>query len=160
MRFAVTIQCPSCDHSATQTYNGTNAENVFKWLRTKNLICKQCGNYGNIKSIYERYGADKIKNDNKIDNPKAKSINNSNEIRKTQKKSENKKPSSDKTLSSRRCGSCGRNIYAKRLESLPGTQRCAECARSQPGNASTRYVPEPWGTRKDWKRDRASWKRF
>ena len=56
------------------------------------------------------------------------------------------------------CAACGSTIPLERLRTIPGTRYCVSCA-SRHSSAKKRMVSEPWGSREDWKRDRASWKR-
>lgn len=56
------------------------------------------------------------------------------------------------------CGACSSTIPWERLQAVPGTRYCVSCA-SLYSSVGKRMVPEPWGSRADWKRDRASWKR-
>lgn len=53
------------------------------------------------------------------------------------------------------CLGCGEEIQKERLNAEPSARHCIECAK----NLSTkkRKIVESWGSRDDWKRDRASW---
>ena len=54
-----------------------------------------------------------------------------------------------------KCTSCGNEIDNRRLNALPFTKLCINCAP----NEKNRKINETWGNRDDWKRDRSSWKR-
>jgi RNA polymerase-binding transcription factor DksA len=53
------------------------------------------------------------------------------------------------------CLSCGEEIPEKRLEALPGTKLCVDCAASNPNENNRKRIAEPLGSRDDYKRDRA-----
>ena len=57
------------------------------------------------------------------------------------------------------CARCGKLIPAARLDAVPGTKLCVDCAEDDPSGAPNRRVSEPWGSRDAWKRDKAGWKR-
>ena len=57
------------------------------------------------------------------------------------------------------CEICGRIIPDKRIEAMPNTKVCVGCASNDPKGQKARSERETWGSRDDWKRDRASWKR-
>jgi len=59
----------------------------------------------------------------------------------------------------RLCEDCGDGIPAGRLAAVPSTSRCVACASKHPSGSPNRRIVETWGTRKDWARDRNSWKR-
>ncbi len=50
------------------------------------------------------------------------------------------------------CLLCGCAIEPERLEALPQTNTCIDCANKKSGQTK-RVMAEPWGTRADWKRD-------
>lgn len=54
-----------------------------------------------------------------------------------------------------RCEECDSIIPNKRLEVVPTTKLCVNCASSQPFQKLR--VEEPWGTREAFKKDRQSW---
>lgn len=54
-----------------------------------------------------------------------------------------------------RCMSCDKVIPLARLEAMPQTKFCVNCAPDK----KNRKINETWGSRSDWKRDRSSWKR-
>jgi hypothetical protein len=56
------------------------------------------------------------------------------------------------------CSGCGGQIPPARLEAIPGTRLCIKCASKRPSGSKNRVISEPWGSRKDWERDRSSWK--
>ncbi|MDB2663068.1 TraR/DksA C4-type zinc finger protein [Paracoccaceae bacterium] len=56
------------------------------------------------------------------------------------------------------CRKCGLVIPIERMKVLPDTQLCVDCA-SDP-NFKKQKVPEPWGSREDFKKDRKSWLRW
>jgi RNA polymerase-binding transcription factor DksA len=58
-----------------------------------------------------------------------------------------------------RCVKCDALIPAARLEAVPDTTLCVNCAENDPSGRHDRRVAEPWGSRADYKRDRSSWKR-
>jgi len=57
------------------------------------------------------------------------------------------------------CASCGKLIPAARLDAVPGTRLCVVCAEDDSSGSPNRRVSEPWGSRDDWNKDKASWKR-
>jgi RNA polymerase-binding transcription factor DksA len=59
---------------------------------------------------------------------------------------------------SKECTVCGRIIPPARLAAVPDTEFCVDHA-DQWGRNPKRFIAEPLGTRDDWKRDRASWKK-
>ncbi len=56
------------------------------------------------------------------------------------------------------CSSCGEQIPTARLEAIPGTTLCVNCASKEPAGSQNRVISETWGTRDDWNKDRTSWK--
>ena len=56
------------------------------------------------------------------------------------------------------CRECGLVIPVERINALPDTKLCVDCA-SDP-NFKKQKVPEPWGSREDFKKDRKSWLRW
>jgi hypothetical protein len=61
-------------------------------------------------------------------------------------------------LSSVNCKKCGVQIPEARIKAQPGARLCIHCASGDPNSNKKRLITE-WGTRKDWMRDRSSWKR-
>lgn len=57
------------------------------------------------------------------------------------------------------CESCGRIIPDKRIEAMPNTKLCVECADSDRSGQKNRRVTDTFGSREDFIRDRYSWKR-
>lgn len=53
------------------------------------------------------------------------------------------------------CRECGDTIPEARLNAVPETELCTACATTQ--GFEKQKVTEPWGTREDFKKDRASW---
>ena len=53
------------------------------------------------------------------------------------------------------CLSCGEAIPKERLNAEPSAKHCIECAKDF--STKKRKIVENWGSRDDWKRDRASW---
>ena len=58
-----------------------------------------------------------------------------------------------------RCIRCGITIPDIRLETKPETRLCIDCEYDRPADQGKRLAAEPLGSRADYKRDRASWKR-
>ena len=58
-----------------------------------------------------------------------------------------------------RCIRCGTTIPDIRLELKPETRLCIDCEHSRPTDQGKRIANEPLGSRSDYLRDRASWKR-
>ncbi|MCG2839676.1 TraR/DksA C4-type zinc finger protein [Sandaracinobacter sp. RS1-74] len=56
------------------------------------------------------------------------------------------------------CGRCGEDISEGRLKAMPATRLCTPCAAMAPVGQRARRAEE-WGSREDYRRDRASWKR-
>jgi hypothetical protein len=56
------------------------------------------------------------------------------------------------------CRTCGLVIPVERINAVPDTQLCVDCA-SDP-NFKKQKVSEPWGSREDYKKDRKSWLRW
>ena len=63
-------------------------------------------------------------------------------------------PSSDRI-----CSKCGSWIPKERLAAVVGTRLCVHCASTDPSGQRNRREEETFGSRADWIRDRASWKR-
>ena len=61
------------------------------------------------------------------------------------------------TVKRYKCIRCGTIIPDTRLELNPKTRTCIDCER--PINQGNRFANEPFGSRSDYMRDRASWKR-
>ncbi|MDB3892320.1 TraR/DksA C4-type zinc finger protein [Alphaproteobacteria bacterium] len=55
------------------------------------------------------------------------------------------------------CQECGVEIPKERIIAEPATKHCIECAILLP--TQKRTIEESWGSREDWRRDRASWKK-
>jgi hypothetical protein len=57
------------------------------------------------------------------------------------------------------CSKCGSLIPEERLRAVFGTTLCVRCASTDPSGQRNRRVEETFGSRADWMRDKASWKR-
>ncbi len=57
------------------------------------------------------------------------------------------------------CSRCGGEIPIARLDAVPGTTLCIKCASGGPSDDQKRFISEPLGSREDYKKDRASWKK-
>lgn len=68
-------------------------------------------------------------------------------------------PARDPPLIRNQCISCGNEIPAPRLAALPETKMCVTCSEGDPQGSQNRTVLETWGSRDDWRSDRASWKK-
>jgi hypothetical protein len=69
------------------------------------------------------------------------------------------KQSLDQTLQREQCAECQRLISDQRLEAMPGTRLCVECASSTPHSDKRRFIGESWGSREAFKKDKGSWRR-
>lgn len=57
------------------------------------------------------------------------------------------------------CDSCNVKIPKARLEAVPNTKLCINCANNDPSGSKNRKINETWGSRDDWKRDWGSWRK-
>lgn len=56
------------------------------------------------------------------------------------------------------CRTCGLVIPVERINAVPNTQLCVDCASGP--NFKKQKVSEPWGSREDYKNDRKPWLRW
>lgn len=134
MKKVINVKCQACNHTAS-----LNAL-LLGSLGRRKLKCRVCGGAGKVteeiplNEVLTKGPSVYSPEDNKIDKKHTK-------------------------VEQPLCSTCNRPINKKRLEALVYTDKCTECASKAPNNEQKRFIRETWGTRDDWKRDRASWKR-